>query len=156
MKRVLVDFKGSVQAIVNPGDEFEVYEGPDAVVRWVNCNDDSIDASWVLNDGTWIPFVQAPPSYEVLRRQAYGDVGEQLDMLYKDAVNGTTNWKEHVAMVKATVPGPTSAEALEVTAARPPINWNNTASPAWTDADNNPVPNLVHTVGIKTTVLINQ
>lgn len=156
MKRVLVDFKGSVQAIANPGDEFEVYEGPDAVVRWVNCNDDSVDASWVLNNGVWMPNVQAPPSYEVLRRQAYGDVGEQLDMMYKDMVNGTTNWKDHVAMVKETVPGPNSEEAQEMNAARPPIAWNNTASPAWTDADNNPVDGLVHTVGIKTTVIVNQ
>jgi len=156
MKRVLVDFKGSVQAIANPGEEFEVYEGPDAVVRWINCDDDSVDSSWVLNNGAWIPNVQAPPSYEVLRRQAYGDVGAQLDMLYKDMINGTTHWKDHIAMVKDTVPGPTSDEAREMLAARPPINWNNTENPAWTDADNKPVPNLVHTVGIKTTVIIDQ
>jgi hypothetical protein len=153
MKRVLVDFKGSVQAIANPGEEFEVYEGPDAAVRWVNCNDDSIDASWVLVNGEWLPNVQAPPSYEVLRKQAYGDVGEQLDMLYKDMVNGTSNWVEHVQMVKETVPGPNSDEAREIFAARPAVNWNNTESPAWTDASNRSVPGLLHVVGIKDTVI---
>jgi hypothetical protein len=153
MKRVLVDFKGSVQAIANPGEEFEVYEGPDAVVRWVNCDNDDVNQSCILVDGKWFYNVEAPPSYEVLRRQAYGDVGEQLDMLYKDMVNGTHNWVDHVQMIKETVPGPTSAEAIEVHAARPPIKWNNLSSPCWTDADNNPVPGLIHEVGIKDSII---
>ena len=33
-------------------------------------------------------------------------VGDQLDMQYKDAVNGTTTWKDHVAAVKAKYPKP--------------------------------------------------
>lgn len=156
MKRVLIDFKGSVQAIADPGEEFEVYEGPDAVVRWVNCSDDLVNSSWILINGEWLVNVQAPPSYEVLRRQAYGEVGEQLDMLYKDMIDGTTNWKDHVTMVKETVPGPTSEEAREIHAARPPINWNTAESPAWTDANNNSLPDLVHTVGIKSTIVENQ
>ena len=36
----------------------------------------------------------------------YASVGDQLDMQYKDAVNGTTTWKEHVAAVKAKYPKP--------------------------------------------------
>ena len=74
-------------------------------------------------------------------------------MLYKDMVNGTTNWLQHVQMVKETVPGPNSEEAREIHAARPPVQWNNSASPAWTDADNRPVPGLVHTVGIKDSII---
>ena len=31
----------------------------------------------------------------------YASVGDQLDMQYKDAVNGTTTWKDHIAAVKA-------------------------------------------------------
>ena len=27
----------------------------------------------------------------------YASIGDQLDMQYKDAVNGTTTWKDHVA-----------------------------------------------------------
>ena len=36
----------------------------------------------------------------------YASTGDQLDMQYKDAVNGTTTWKDHVAAVKAKYPKP--------------------------------------------------
>ena len=36
----------------------------------------------------------------------YASVGDQLDMQYKDAENGTTTWKDHVAAVKAKYPKP--------------------------------------------------
>ena len=41
------------------------------------------------------------------RRNAYGDLGDQLDMQYHDNVNGTTTWKDHVAKVKTDNPIPT-------------------------------------------------
>jgi hypothetical protein len=41
------------------------------------------------------------------RRAAYKDIGEQLDMQYKDNINGTTTWKDHVADVKSANPIPT-------------------------------------------------
>jgi hypothetical protein len=149
MKRVLVTFEGNIQAIVEPGEEFEIYEGPDATVRWVNCEHDNVTDYWVLQDGEWIQDVEAIPSYSVLRRAAYGDIGEQLDMLYKDMVNGTTNWQDHITAVKEIVPGPNSDEAQEIIAARPPVKWGTEESPAWTDADTNDVDGLLHLVGIK-------
>ena len=36
----------------------------------------------------------------------YASIGDQLDMQYKAAVNGTTTWKDHVAAVKAKYPKP--------------------------------------------------
>ena len=36
----------------------------------------------------------------------YASIGDQLDMQYKDAVNGTTTWKDHVAAVKSKYPKP--------------------------------------------------
>ena len=36
----------------------------------------------------------------------YASYGDQLDMQYQDAVNGTTTWKDHVAAVKAKYPKP--------------------------------------------------
>ena len=39
--------------------------------------------------------------YKDDRRKAYGDIGDQLDMLYWDQVNNTTTFKDHVAAVKA-------------------------------------------------------
>jgi hypothetical protein len=41
------------------------------------------------------------------RKQAYGDIGAQLDMQYHDNVDGTTTWKDHVAAVKTDNPIPT-------------------------------------------------
>ena len=41
------------------------------------------------------------------RKNAYGDLGSQLDMQYWDNVNGTTTWKDHVAAVKTANPIPT-------------------------------------------------
>lgn len=149
MKRVLVTFEGNIQAIVEPGEEFEIYEGPGANVRWVNCEHDDINEWWVLQDGEWIKDVEAPPSFSVLRRAAYGEVGDQLDMLYKDMLNGTTNWIDHITAVKAVVPSPNSQEAIEIIKARPPIKWGTENSPAWTDADSNKVDGLLHVVGIK-------
>ena len=36
----------------------------------------------------------------------YAGIGEQLDQQYKDAVNGTTTWKDAIAAVKAAHPKP--------------------------------------------------
>ena len=41
------------------------------------------------------------------RRNAYASLGDQLDMQYKDALNGTTTWKDHIASVKSANPIPT-------------------------------------------------
>jgi hypothetical protein len=152
MKRVLVDFKGSIQAIANPGEEHEIYEGPGAAIRWVNCDSDNVNPSWILVDGDWLQDVAAPPSYGMLRKQAYGEINDQLDMLYKDMINNTSNWVDHVTTVKATVPGPNSDEAREMYAARPPIKWCSLESPAWTDVNNAEVPGLLYVVGLKETV----
>ena len=41
------------------------------------------------------------------RKNAYGDLGSQLDMQYHDSKDGTTTWKDHVASVKTANPIPT-------------------------------------------------
>jgi hypothetical protein len=51
--------------------------------------------------------VQSPVvlhDYRFLRQTAYGSINEQLDMLYWDHVNGTSNWADHIAAVKAAYP----------------------------------------------------
>ena len=44
------------------------------------------------------------PTYADNRRVAYASFGDQLDMQYHDAVDGTTTWKDHVASVKIEYP----------------------------------------------------
>ena len=36
----------------------------------------------------------------------YASWGDQMDMQYKDLINGTTTWKDHVAALKAKYPKP--------------------------------------------------
>ena len=45
-------------------------------------------------------------TYADNRRVAYASTGDQLDMQFHDAVDGTTTWKDHVAAVKAAHPKP--------------------------------------------------
>ena len=44
--------------------------------------------------------------YIQARQEAYGSVGDQLDMQYKDILNDTTTWKDHIAKVKSDYPKP--------------------------------------------------
>ena len=38
--------------------------------------------------------------------EAYASYGDQLDMQYKDLLNDTTTWKDHIAQVKSDNPKP--------------------------------------------------
>ena len=44
--------------------------------------------------------------YVQARQEAYGSIGDQLDMQFKDLLNGTTTWKDHIAQVKSDNPKP--------------------------------------------------
>ena len=44
--------------------------------------------------------------YIKARQEAYPSVGDQLDMQYHDAVDGTTTWKDAIAKVKSDNPKP--------------------------------------------------
>lgn len=48
----------------------------------------------------------AANGYKRDRREAYGSVEDQLDMIYWDQVNGTTTFQDHVAAVKTAHPKP--------------------------------------------------
>ncbi len=48
----------------------------------------------------------AAVKYQSDRQKAYASIGDQLDMQYWDAVNGTNTWKDHVAKVKSDNPKP--------------------------------------------------
>lgn len=44
--------------------------------------------------------------YQRHRMIEYPEIGEQLDMLYHDQLNGTTNWKNAIDAVKSAYPKP--------------------------------------------------
>jgi len=51
-------------------------------------------------------FDQQENGYKTARQEAYASYGDQLDMQYKDLLNDTTTWKDHIAQVKSDNPKP--------------------------------------------------
>ena len=78
--------------------------GDDVVVPLTPAEQVEVDAS----NAAW----EAPEAVKARRnelikekRQAeYGPIGDQLDMIYHDEVDGATKWKDHIAAVKAANP----------------------------------------------------
>ena len=66
----------------------------------------TLDAVKVAAARKAIDDAAAAIKYKSDRAAAFASVGDQLDMQYWDAVNGTTTWKTHVAKVKSDNPKP--------------------------------------------------
>lgn len=101
---------GQLSDICDEADKFEIYEGADSTLRWCEVPDDTTYAHYMVN-GNVIHHTETEDLREtriVERELAYGSIGEQLDMQYRDSVNGTTEWKDHIANVKATTVAPSS------------------------------------------------
>ena len=116
MKKALIGYQGWVQQIVDPGEDYEIYCGPDATIQWVNAPDE-ITLDWTLE---WSPSAQAMVWIErdgpftnngVARGVAYGQVGAQLDMLYHElrttgTISRDGDWYQHITNVKSIIPKP--------------------------------------------------
>jgi hypothetical protein len=116
MKKALMSQMGYIHQIEEPGDDFEIYNGPDATIQWVDAPDD-VTLYWTLE---WSPAQNtmvwcerdAPPTDPTLARSiAYGEVGEQLDMLFHElqdtgSISASGPWATHIATVKATLDPP--------------------------------------------------
>ena len=101
---------GSLSDIVDEADKFEIYEGADANSKWMEVPDDASFEHFMCN-GVVIHHHETEDLRDeatVDRRNAYGGIDEQMDMQYKDLLNGTTTWKDHVANVKATTTKPST------------------------------------------------
>ncbi len=66
---------------------------------------------WEKNGGTIDPEftqveldAQAATQYQRDRLEAYPDIGEQLDMIFHDKQNGTTNWQDMIYDIKTAFP----------------------------------------------------
>lgn len=57
---------------------------------------------YAYDNGQWV--VPTNKSHTELRQKFYPSIGEQLDMLYWDNVNGTTVWKDAITQVKIDYP----------------------------------------------------
>ena len=101
---------GSITDIVDEADKFEIYEGADANLKWCEVPDDTTYEHSMIN-GVVVHRSDCEDAREqatVDREEAYGPMGEQMDMMYRDALNGTTEWKDHVANVKASTTKPST------------------------------------------------
>ena len=95
-----------VSQIEQPGDEFEVHES----LQWVDL-DDKVKVGWIYDPDTkkaTDPHIASAATPEGLynaflykRLADYGEIGDQLDMLYKDLKNSTATWVDHITAAKA-------------------------------------------------------
>ena len=101
---------GQLNDICDEADKFEIYEGPDADMKWCEVPDDTTYEHVMINGVVVHHDVTEDlrESARIDRELAYGSVGEQLDMQYKDSLDGGTRWADHVANVKATTVAPSS------------------------------------------------
>jgi len=80
---------------------------------WIDTKDGEVYSNLKLNDETAVMPTEeevnqkiAELQWEQNRRNGYGSIADQLDMMYWDGVNGTTTWKDHIAQVKSDNPKP--------------------------------------------------
>ncbi len=60
--------------------------------------------AWVAAGNEAESYVEYEPSYADKRRSAYPSLADQLDMIYWDGVNGTTQWADMIKSVKEAYP----------------------------------------------------
>ena len=122
MKKALVSYQGYVSEIKDPGEEHEIYEGPDATIAWVDAPD-NVQLEWTLEwspskqEMVWVEREGAFTNNEVARKVAYGEVGAQLGMIFDDIkANGVldTNsaWYQHIVNVKSIIEKPVYEEPI--------------------------------------------
>lgn len=152
MRKALVSYQGYVSEIRDPGEDYEIYEGPDATIAWVDAPD-NIQPEWTLE---WSPsagemiWVERDGPFSdsvVARKVAYGDIGEQLGMIFDDIKeHGTLNtdslWFQHCQNVKNLIEQPEQVspysleemiarEHLEEPSDKRPIRPSSVTMQAW-------------------------
>ena len=117
MKKALMDYTGYVADVVEPGEEYDLFFGRGCAQMWVNAPD-NITKSWTLewspaaSDMIWIERTETYTDPATARTVAYGQIGEQLDMLYKDLAAGRdlagtdALWFNHIKQVKENTTSP--------------------------------------------------
>jgi len=124
MKKALVSYQGFTGQIVDPGEDFDIYEGPDAAMAWVNVPD-NIQPEWTLEwspsqqEMIWIEREGAFTSNEVARKVAYGEIGAQLGQIFDDikehgTLTADSTWFQHIQNVKTLIDKPVYEEPVPI------------------------------------------
>jgi|TARA_R110000744_G_scaffold139377_1_gene250380 hypothetical protein len=88
---------------INPNAEVSVNDENFDTIQWLN-GTTAISKSDIEAKQAELKSAYDTKQYQ--RDRVYPSIGDQLDMQYKDLLNGTTTWKDAVAKVKADNPKP--------------------------------------------------
>ena len=88
---------------INPNAEVSVNDENFDTIQWLN-GTTPISKSDI--EAKQVELKSAYDTKQYQRDRVYPSIGDQLDMQYKDLLNGTTTWKDAVAKVKADNPKP--------------------------------------------------
>lgn len=84
---------------INTNANFIVNNNDVNSIEWIDT-----EAISVADIQTKMSEIETRDAHIVPRQKAYPSIQDQLDMMYKDEVNGTTTWKDAIAQVKADNP----------------------------------------------------
>jgi len=88
---------------INPNAEFSVNADDINQITWLN-GTTPISVSDIQAKMVEVQAEYDANQYQRDRATAYPTIQEQLDMQYWDNVNGTTNWEDAIAKIKADNP----------------------------------------------------
>jgi hypothetical protein len=85
---------------LNPNASFTVYNNDINSIEWTH----GTEAISVTDIQAKMSEIETRDAHIAPRQRAYPTIQDQLDMMYKDEVNGTTTWKDAIAQVKTDNP----------------------------------------------------
>lgn len=123
MKKALIGYQGWVSEIRDPGEEYEIYEGPDATIAWVDAPDE-IQLDWTLEWSPsqqkmiWVQREEAYTDLSIARRVAYGPIESQLDLIFHDIethgkLDTNGDWYNHITNVKQMIDPPSTQPQID-------------------------------------------
>jgi len=86
---------------INPNAEFSVNANDINQITW---NNGTTPISKADIEAKMVEVQADYDAKQYQRDRVYPSIGDQLDMQYKDLLNGTTTWKDAVAKVKSDNP----------------------------------------------------
>tara|TARA_R110002012_G_scaffold309156_1_gene516006 strand:- start:1210 stop:1575 length:366 start_codon:yes stop_codon:yes gene_type:complete len=106
MKHILVNSAGKVIDVHE--EQFPVHEN----FKWHTVDNDDVKVGWTYKDNTlvdayaeWLKTDEGKRASMVEARQLeYGTIGDQLDAIYRDLKNGTSEYVNHISSVKEKHP----------------------------------------------------
>jgi hypothetical protein len=99
-----VTYADAIVSLV-PDAQFSISEDNYATLQWF-CDAAIPSEEEIVQEVARLNALAEATEYKNQRLMAYPSIGEQLDLLYWDSINGTSNWIDTVAEVKERFPKP--------------------------------------------------